>query len=243
MKQEDIVQAMAQLQRAKASEQNAQKQVAYTRIIAPRAGVVVKKYVDPGSIVSAGKSSFAGSGTGVGLVDIADISRMWAMVNVDETDIAQIENGQEVDITADAYPDELFTGKVIKIAPQAVVDQSVTSVPVTIELDAPDKRLRPNMNVTCEFITGRATNVLMVPNEAVKESDDGATVTVMEKGKLVTRLVEAGLVGPDNTEIKSGLSEGDKVVTATIGKTKITAPPGMGPGMGGGPPPGPPPGR
>jgi multidrug efflux pump subunit AcrA (membrane-fusion protein) len=109
-------------------------------------------------------------------------------------------------------------------------------------LDAPDKRLRPSMNVTCEFITGRATSVLMVPNEAVKESDDTSSVTVIANGKQEVRQVEVGLVGPDNTEIKSGLVEGDTVITATIGKTKLQAPPGFGP-MGGGPPPGPPPGR
>lgn len=96
------------------------------------------------------------------------------------------------------------------------------------------------MNVTCEFITGRVTNVVLVPNEAVKDNDGEITVTVMEKDKQVTRQVEAGLVGPDDTEIKSGLKEGEKVVTAVIGKTKVAAPPGMGPGMGGmgGPPPG-----
>ncbi|MDO8589639.1 MAG: efflux RND transporter periplasmic adaptor subunit [Armatimonadota bacterium] len=212
----DIVQAGSQVKRAEAALRNSTTQLGYTTITAPRAGIVTKKYVEEGSIVTAGRSSFSGTGSGVAIVDIADISRMFALVNVDETDVAQIEVGQEVDITVEAYPDELFTGKVTKIAPQAQVDQNVTTVPVTVEVDIPDERLKPGMNVTCDFVTGRADDVLMVPNEAIRESDEGNTVTALNHGKQVTRRVETGLVGQDNTEIKSGLRRGEKVVTAVI---------------------------
>lgn len=216
IKEGDIVQANAQVKRSEATLKNATTQVSYTTVTAPRAGIVTKKYVEAGSIVTAGRSSFSGTGSGVALVDIADVSRMFALVNVDETDIAQVEVGQEVDITVEAYPDELFTGKVTKIAPQSVTDQNVTTIPVTVEVEMPDKRLKPGMNVTCDFVTDRKTDVLTVPNEAVKESDNGSTVTVMDGDKQVVRKVETGLVGGEATEIKSGLKEGEKIVTAVI---------------------------
>lgn len=224
VRQGDIVQANASVTKCAAAMKDARKQLGYTTIVAPRAGVVTKKYVEEGSIVTAGKASFSGTGSGVAIVDIADTSRMTALVDVDETDIAQIEVGQDVDITVEAYPDELFSGKVTKIAPQSVVDQNVTTIPVTVEVELPDARLKPGMNVTCDFITDKKQNVLMVPNEAVKttDNDSASTVTVLGKnGEQLTRKVEVGLVGKDDTEIVSGLKEGQKVVTAVILPVKM----------------------
>ena len=220
MRREDILQARAQLKRAEASDKNARTQLGYTTIVAPTTGVVVKKYVEEGSIVTAGRSSFAGTGSGVTIVDIADVSRMWVVVNVDETDIARIALGQDVDVTFDAYPDELFGAKVIKIAPEAIVDQNVTTVPVTVELEFADRRLKPTMNATCDFVTTRKKRVLYVPNEAIKETDGGTVVTVIEKGKQVQRKVKVGISGNDYTEIVSGLREGETVVTTVLQPTQ-----------------------
>jgi HlyD family secretion protein len=230
IRQGDIIQANAQVERSRAALKNSKTELGYTTVVAPRAGIVTKKYVEAGSIVTAGRSSFSGSGSGVSIVDIADTSRMFALVNVDETDIAQIEVGQDVDITVEAYPDELFEGKVTKIAPQSVTEQNVTTIPVTVEVDMPDARLKPGMNVTCDFITGRAEDVLTVPSEAVTESDDGNTVTVLVgKDKQITRKVEVGLIGGDSTEIKSGLKLGERVVTSVIDPNASSGRPG---GMG-----------
>lgn len=234
IRQGDIVQANSQVQRSQAALTNSRTQLGYTTVVAPRAGVVTKRYVEEGSIVTAGRSSFSGTGSGVSIVDIADVSRMFAEVSVDETDIAQIEVGQDVDVTIEAYPDELFTGKVTRIAPQSVTEQSVTTIPVTVEIELPDQRLKPGMNVTCDFITGRAEDVLMVPSEAVTEEDNGNTVTLLvdgvrakgetgsdtfADGEQVKRRVEIGIVGRDQTEITNGVKAGQRVVTAVIEPT------------------------
>jgi len=219
MKQEDLVQARAQAQRSHAAVKNAQTQLGYTTILSPGNGVVVKKYVEPGSIVTAGRSSLGGSGAGVTIVDIADVTRMQVIVNVDETDIAQIRVGQRVKIEVDAYPDERFMGRVTKIAPNAIVDQNVTSVPVTVELRQADRRLKTGMNATCDFVVNEKRNVLLVPTQALKETDAGMTVSILKRGKKqeqVTRKVTVGIEGNDNTEITSGLREGEMVVTSVI---------------------------
>ncbi|MHB0937963.1 MAG: efflux RND transporter periplasmic adaptor subunit [Armatimonadota bacterium] len=217
MKQKDITQALAQMKRSEATVSNARTQLSYTTIVAPRDGIVMKKYIDPGSIVTAGRSSIGGTGAGVALIDLADISRMFVLVNVDETDIASISLGQEVDVTIDAYTNKLFTGRVTKIAPQTVTEQNVTTVPVTVEIETPDQRLKPGMNATCDFITGRRKDVLIVPNSAITEGDNRRiTVTVIENGKQVARRVEAGLADNDHTEIISGLKEGEEIVMQTV---------------------------
>ncbi|MEI6519287.1 MAG: efflux RND transporter periplasmic adaptor subunit [bacterium] len=212
----DIIQAKSSLSRAKASVTNATTQLGYTTITAPRDGVVVKKYVEVGSIVTGGRSSNIGSGSGVSIVDIADVSKMQILANIDETDIARIEIGQDVDVTIDAYPDELFDGKVVKIAPQAIVDQSVTSVPVTVQMNIADKRLKPAMNATCDFVIERKKDVLYVPAEAIKEADDGVTVSMQVDGQIVTRKITIGLTGSTDIEVTSGLKEGESVITSII---------------------------
>jgi len=242
MKREALVQAQAQADRSKATVQNAQTQVDYTTIVSPCDGVVVKKYVEAGGIVTAGRSSIGGSGAGVAIVDIADVTQMQVLVNLDETDIAQIKVGQPVDITIDAYPDDKFQGTVAKIAPQAVVDQNVTTVPVTVDVAPTGRVLKPAMNAICNFVIERKDNVLVVPSEAVKETGQGTTVSILENGKQVTRTVTVGLAGNDSSEITSGLGEGEEVVTAVLqpSKTPAATPPGSqgSRGSSGGPPPG-----
>lgn len=234
MKSEDILQARAQLQRSQASVENAVTQLGYTTIVAPRAGVVVKKYVEKGSIVTGGRQAIGGGGgSGITIVDIADTSRMQVVVDVDETDVGKIRLGQEVDVKVDACPDELFPAKVTKIAPQAEVNQNVTTVPVTVELAQADSRLKPQMNATCDFVIDRREDVLYVPVEAIAETDTGTEVTVLNQGKQSVRKVEVGLTGDDYCEIVSGVRAGEVVIIPdeeTPAKSSNRGP-------GGGPPP------
>jgi HlyD family secretion protein len=228
MKRADMEQAQASMARSQASVTNAQTQLGYTTILAPCSGVVVKKYAEVGSIVVAGRSSFSGSGVGVGLVDIADVSHMQVQVSVDETDIAQIHLGQQVDVTIDAFSGEKFNGTVTKIAPEAEVSQNVTTVPVTVRLDRTDTRLKTGLNATCDFIITRKEHVLLVPNEAIKDTPRGSIVLVKKGNERQPRPVKTGVVGNEKTEIISGLHEGDDVITS---ETTPTPPKGgFGPG-------------
>ena len=158
----------------KAAKLDAKINLDYCTVLAPCDGIILKKWSDVGTIVTSGRTVVTGTGTGVSIVDMADISKVDALVNVDETDVAQVAMNQKVDVTLDAYPDELFEGKVVEVAPESTVVSNVTTIPVTVEIDMPDLRLKSGEDVTCEFITGRKTDVLMVPNEAVKEGDDGS---------------------------------------------------------------------
>jgi len=240
IKMADIRSAQAQVVRSRAQVDNARVQLDYTTVRAPRAGVVLARYVEAGTIITSGRSSFAGTGAGTSIVQLGDLSRMFVLASVDETDIAQIEPGQQVDITFDAYPDEIFEGKVTRIDPQTAVQQNVTTVPVTVELDTPDPRLKPGMNATCEFIVERKEGVLVVPSEAVKEDEGSYSVTVIRDGKQIRRKIEIGIAGDENTEVVSGLKEGETVVTAVIEPQRPTAggvggptPAGLPRGMGG----------
>lgn len=211
----DIATAKSEVASSDAKVKNAQTQLDQTTITAPRAGVILQKYVEEGTIITSGTSAIA---QGTNIVQLGDISRMFVNVLVDETDIGSVDLGQKVDITVDAYPSTLFEGKVTRLDPQATTTQNVTTVLVVVEVDNPDKRLKPGMNATCDFIVDEAKDALLVPNEAVHENDNGeSTVTVLKKdGTQEIRKVETGIVGKDSTEIRSGLKEGEEVVTAII---------------------------
>ena len=241
-----VEQARARLDRAQVTQQNAATNLAETRVVAPRDGVVVTKYVDEGTIIQSGTSGFSG---GTAIVQMAQVDRMYVDAQVDEADIALIEPGQKVDITMDAYPNWGIgggEGVVRKVYPQAAEEQNVTYIHVQVEVDASlvDDRLRPGMNATCDFVVASAEDALMVPNDAVKENGDVTEVTIIkdpkkpmyEKSNQETRTVETGVQGDDNVEIIKGVKEGETVVTKII--EPITADSGGG-GLGGGAPRGP----
>jgi HlyD family secretion protein len=210
----DIATARATVASSAARLQNAETQFEQTVITAPRAGVVLQKYVEQGTIISSGVSAFS---EGTSIVQLGDISRMFVEVLVDEADIGSVDIDQQVDIVVDAYPDELFEGKVTRIDPRAETTQNVTTIKVTVEVDNPDARLKPGMNASCDFVVERAENVLVVPAEAVKEDErGGAMVTVLQGEQQIPRKVVTGISSGEVTEIKSGLTEGELVVTAVI---------------------------
>ena len=241
-----ITQAKAATARSLASLANAQVQLADTNVAAPSDGIILKKLVEEGTFITSGQS-FNSSGTS--LLQMGDISRMYVDVQVDETDVANVEMDQKVDITFDAYSTTPFEGKVIKIEPSAVVDQNVTTVHVRVEVDNSQlqyKLLKPGMNATCEFIIKKKDDVLCVPNEAMKTDNDGNRYVEVAIGgkpapadkdsdpdpnlfvgcKIEKRNVEIDLEGNDSTEITSGIKPDDRVVTQTIEPT--TAAPSSG---------------
>jgi HlyD family secretion protein len=222
VKQKDYIAAKAAYDKTHVAYNTAHTKLSYVTIRAPRAGVVLTKYIEQGTIIAAGQSSIT---QGTNIVNIGDLSHLFVVCNVDETDIGGIEVGQPVDIKVDAYPNELFEGKVVRVDPQAIVTQNVTTIAVKVEITDPDIRLKPTMDADCDFITAKRQNVLVVPNEAVHENDGAYTVTVMQGGKMVPRDVEVGIAGTDTTEIRSGLKEGEEVVTQIIQPTDASGPP------------------
>jgi HlyD family secretion protein len=234
IKAADIRTSQSGVVRSQATLDNAKTSMNYTTIRAPRAGVVLKKYVEAGTIINSGRSSNAGTGAGTSVVQLGDLSRMYVFASVDETDISNVEMNQKVDVTLDAFPDEIFEGVVTRIDPQTVLDQNVTTIPVTVEITDPDARLKPGMNATCDFIIERKEDVLVVPTEAVKDQDGKYSVTVLKDGKQIERKVEVGIAGDQTTEIVSGLKLGDVVVTAVIEPQSSSSSTGGSRGGGGG---------
>lgn len=231
---DDIEAARATIARSQAQLRNAQVQLNSTTIRAPRAGVILQKYVEQGTIITSGQS-FNSQGTSI--VQIGDLSRVFVDASVDEADIAQVKVGQNVKITLDAYPDEEFRGRVRRIEPRGTTDNNVTIIKTQVEILKPDARLRPGLNAECEFIVAEKKDALTVPPRAVKDQRGRKTVEVLVDGKPETREVKTGLETNEAIEIVSGVNEGEKVVTQTIRPGETQRGPGggrRGDGPGGG---------
>ena len=183
-------------------------------ITAPISGTVIKKNYKVGDKIQNGSNASA-------LAVIYDMSSVTFQMNIDELDISSVKVGQTVQITADAFENQEFTGKVTNISLEGTSSNGVTYYPVTVTLDEVGGLL-PGMNVDGTIIVDSAENALAVPADALQRGskvyvkDDSVTEA---KGRVPAGFreveVETGLISSDYVEIISGdLQEGDVVYVA-----------------------------
>lgn len=235
LKQQDIRQAQDAVRAVQEQVAFAQAQSDKTVIRSPISGTVIQMAAQQGETLAAGLSSPT-------LIVVADLNRLQVDAYVDETDIGKVQIGQSVDVTVDAFPNRKFTGHVAKIASGSTIQVGVITYDVTIALDEPESKLKPDMTASVTIQTGKRTGVLLVPSEAVKIGTDGLTVNVLSASShTASRKVTTGGTDGVNTEILSGLKEGESVILAgtvkDTGAKKSTSAFGGGGGRGGGGPP------
>lgn len=190
--------ARAALVKAQTNRQLAQERMNDVTIRAPLAGTIISRTVEVGSVIQSASQNISG---GSALMTMADLNEMQVRTLVDETDLGRVTPGLSARVNVEAYPNRMFRGTVIKIEPQAVVDQNVTMFPVLVRLDNRDKLLKPGMNADVQIEVARRPDVVAVPNAAVVGMRDAlAAASVLglseEDVQPVLRGVLAG--GPEN---------------------------------------------
>ncbi len=181
----ELEQRKAQLIRAQAIYDQAKIRLNDCVVRSPIDGIVLDKPVDEGQVIMGGLNTVSGGTT---IVTIADMSRVYVYANIDEVDVGKIKLGQEAVIVADAFPDEKFIGKVLRIDPLAKVEQNVTRFPVVIEVPNPKYRLLAGMNATVTITVYDNPNALVVPVEALKEfKADGGTAPEQQARRFSPR--------------------------------------------------------
>lgn len=198
-------------------------------IKAPFDGTIASLSVVAGDKV--GSSSSSSSSSTSSLVTVIS-NHSIAELSFTETDITNIKVGQKATLTFDSVDDLTITGKVIQVDTIGTTTQGVVSYTVKVSFDTEDERIKPGMSVTANIITESKTDVLVVPNSAVKTSGDTSYIEefdssvntdseIIKTSKTPNKVtVEVGISDDNYTEITSGLSEGDKIVTKT---TTITS--------------------
>jgi len=201
----------ASIQKAKLEVEDARERLEETVIISPISGVMIEKSVERGQIISSGISSFTG---GTKLCVIADLSHVFIMALVDETDVGKVFAGQTARVTVDAYSDKVFDGKVVRIYPMGETRDNITVFKVKIEaLGESRGLLKPMMTANVDMILDKREDALIAPDEAIRREDGGeAFVYVMTNGGPEKRKVVTGISNGFETEIKEGLKEGDRIM-------------------------------
>lgn len=231
--------AVAKAQVAAAAAQVGTAQTAYDdalaaeddlTVVAPCSGQVYALTIDVGdSVQASGSSSSAQGATGATAaststsssapVTLAPEQPLSVHLTVNEVDLPSLEVGQRADIEFDAFSDITATGKIYEIADEGTSSSGVVTFDVWISLDKADPRLRSGMSASATVVTEVASNVLVVSNSAVQSDGNGGYyVLVMSDSATepTKQTVEAGLASDTQTEIVSGIAEGDLVVTQTI---------------------------
>ena len=140
-------------------------------VTAPVAGTIIERTVALGTVITSATGAFGGGTT---LLKMADLSQVRVRALFNETDIGQVKPGQMATVTVDAYPERRFTGVVEKIEPSAVIQQNVTMFPVLVNLQNAEGLLKPGMNGETSVLVEQKTNVLSVPNDAVRNPREAA---------------------------------------------------------------------
>jgi multidrug efflux pump subunit AcrA (membrane-fusion protein) len=206
-----------------------------------------------GSDTSSATSGMGGTSTGTGSsgtssapVTLAPAQPLAVHLTVNEVDLPSLEIGQRADIEFDALPDLTATGKVYEIGSVGSNSSGVVTFDVWVSLDVADPALRSGMSAAATIVSEVARNALIVSNSAVQSDGSGGYfVQVMANGSDTPQkvTVETGLASSTQTQILSGLAEGDLVVTQTVDSSDTSSSgtqqgPGGGgvmvPGMGGG---------
>ncbi len=208
---EDIEQFQAKVAAARAKVASAKTRLEDTEIRAPFDGIVSQRYAVVGSIVTPNVSASAtSSATSTSIVSIA--SELEVNVNVSEVNIAHIETNQAVEIIADAYPNQTFAGKVKQIAPEAVVENNVTSFEVKVKLITGESELRSGMNVDAVFIGKKLEDALTIPTVAITTNQGKIGVMVADdRGAAEFKPVKIGFSQDGQTQIIQGVALGDRV--------------------------------
>ncbi len=180
--------------------------LSYYSIYAPISGYVTEISAQKGETVVAGLSA-------VNLVTIMDTTKLEMWIYVDETDIGRTRPGMRVEYWVDAHKDKRFSGKISTIYPQPQIMNNIVYYLAIVKIDpAYTFYLRPDMTTHVRIIVDEKKNVLLCPNGAIR-FEDGKFVVYVKKGeKIERRVVSCGISDENNTEIISGLSEGEMVL-------------------------------
>lgn len=209
----------------KESVSKAQTNLGYAIITSPIDGIVLSKEVEEGQTVAAAME------TPTLFIIAQDLTDMQVIADVDEADIGGVKEGQRVTFTVDAFPDDLFEGKVTQVRQEATEESNVVTYEVVISAPNDDMKLKPGLTANVTIFTNERDGVLAVPSKALRFAPnenllaEGESITDCEgKDKVWMRegsnfkavSVKVGVTNGTYTEIISGLKEGDAVLTDFI---------------------------
>jgi len=212
-----IALARRQIGAADARIKMAEQDIDNCIVRAPFAGIVVSKDAQRGEMVS--PISAGGGFTRTGIATLVDMTSLEIEVDVNESYIARVHDGQPVTAVLDAYPDWEIPGKVRTLIPTA--DRQKATVKVRVSFDRLDPRILPDMGVKVTFLGDKPTAApsggrVLVPRTAISEEGGKPTVFVYREGRAERRVVGLGQGRGNDQEVIAGLADGEQIITGGV---------------------------
>ena len=223
--------AKSNYESSQASLAKAERNLSYATITSPIDGVVISRDVEAGQTVASGFE------TPTLFTIAADLTQMQVVADVDEADIGQVADGQRVQFSVDAYPDDTFEGTVLQVRLEATTESNVVTYEVVIDAPNPDLKLKPGLTANVTIFTLEKDDATAVPTKALRFVPNaellgelGLTIDqteqqaapgsrelwVKEGTTLRPRRVYAGAASGDMTEITEGLTGSEEIVTGLV---------------------------
>lgn len=208
--------ANAQLSKAQEALKEARDRLTETQIVAPVAGTILDREVQPGQMVASGTNSVSGGTT---MLRIANLKQLYIRVKVDEADVAKLRRKQRATITADGLPGKSFKGTVLRIAPRGTVESNVTVFEVVVAVDGKGSSvLKPQMSANVDVVIEERKNALLVPQRALQRVGKKSGAGKRGRRGYVVRLangdrqpVRVGRIVGGQAEILRGVMEGTRI--------------------------------
>ena len=211
----DLKAAQANVDQTRAARDLAKAQLDNAIIRAPFDGIVTHVDFDLGSFATAGRT----------ILGVADTAELRVKLNIDETDIARVQAGQDAAIGLDAYPDANLTAQVTEVAASATTTQGVVNYVVIVKVNPGDVPVKIGMTANANIVVAKKDNVLLVPNRAIRASNSRRFVTVQNaNGNTQEVEVKLGMANDQETEILGGLNEGQQVLISSTQQNPLASP-------------------
>ena len=221
-----VLSAQAQVAQAQAALQTAQQNFANTTLVAPMDGMVnsisgvVGEDVSPGAgstpEAPGSQAPLPTTAASNSFMVIGNVSSMEAVVPFAESDASRLAFNQDAQVTFDAVPNLTISGHIVAVASDATVSSGVVDYYATVSLNQTNSALKQGMTANATVTVSKATNALVVPNNAITRVAGQAYVNLYAGGQQIQTAIETGVVGDQFTEVTGGLNEGAQIVIPTV---------------------------
>ncbi|HUM40748.1 MAG TPA: efflux RND transporter periplasmic adaptor subunit [Nitrospira sp.] len=200
----------AQVQQMTVALAQAETNLAYSYIRAPFAGYIAERNLDPGAYVSGTTAST--STVSRGILSVHDVETVRTLIEVVEKDVPLVQIGQRADVRAEAYPNEVFEGRVTRIV--QALNRATRTMTVEVDLPNKDHRLKGGMFARVEVLVGKHPQAIQIPLDAVSRLEESQYVYVVKDGKAHQVPVELGARAENRVEVVKGLAGDEQLIVS-----------------------------
>ncbi len=200
----------AQVQQMTVALAQAETNLAYSYIRAPFAGYIAERNLDPGAYVSGTTAST--STVSRGILSVHDVETVRTLIEVVEKDVPLVQVGQRADVRAEAYPNEVFEGRVTRIV--QALNRATRTMTVEVDLPNKDHRLKGGMFARVEVLVGKHPRAIQIPLDAVSRLEESQYVYVVKDGKAHQVPIELGALAENRVEVVKGLAGDEQLIVS-----------------------------